>query len=60
MIVQVSPVRMVAPVLMESMDLRASVQQATLVPSVRQVGHILNYLQFLPFILIAHRENTSC
>ena len=39
MIVQASPARMVAPVLMESIHLHASVRPATLVPIVRQVGH---------------------
>ena len=60
MSVPLNPVRMVAPVLMESMDTRASVWPATLVPLVRQVAHILNYLEFLPFIFIINKENTSC
>ena len=38
MIVQASPVRMVAPVLMESIHLHASVRPATLVPIVKQVS----------------------
>ena len=70
MIVQTSPVRMVAPVLMESMDSPASVRPATLVLIVRQVStnsvideyanHRLKCITVMNVFLLQERGNTLC